>query len=245
MSKRINLLGCPIDTLTLAETEEMISQAISDKRHLSHAPVNASLLVYMQKDKELRDSIVSCNIINADGQAVVWASRFLGQPLPERAPATELMQNLIANAKKRGYTVFFLGAQEEIVSAVVDKYTSLYGSEIVAGYRNGYFGQEDEEAVARQISDSGADILFVAISSPKKEVFLDQYREILNTPFTMGVGGAFDVVAGKTKRAPRWMQDAGLEWFFRLIQEPRRMWKRYFYTNTMFIYLVLKEKLFG
>lgn len=227
------------------ETVDMIDKSIVSGTHLHHVVVNAAKLVHMQKNRELHDSVVSSDIINPDGQAVVWASRFLGQPLPERVSGIDLMQHLVELAYKKGYKVFFFGAKEEVVRGVVEKYTEQYSPDIIAGYRNGYFDKSEEEAIAEQIAQSGAHILFVAISSPTKEIFLNRHKDLIRTPFIMGVGGSFDVVAGKVKRAPLWMQKAGLEWFYRFAQEPRRMWKRYLYTNTMFIYLVLKEKFFG
>ncbi len=245
MNNRINILNCQIDSLTMKETVHIIDRSIAEKRHLHHVVVNAAKIVYMQNNKELHNSVVSSDIINADGQAIVWASKFLGQPLQERVSGIDLMQNLVKLSSDKKYKIFFFGAKEEIVSTVVKKYAAMYGSEIIAGYRNGYFRKEDEEDIARQIADSGAQILFVAISSPTKEIFLNHYKHIINTPFVMGVGGSFDVVAGKVSRAPLWMQEYGLEWFFRFLQEPKRMWKRYLYTNTMFIYLVLKEKYFS
>ncbi len=245
MHKRINILNCPIDCLTMKETIETIDKSITENKPIHHVVVNAAKMVYMQDNKELYDSVVSSDIINADGQAVVWASKFLGEPLEEKVSGIDLMQNLVKLAYERKYKIFFLGAKEEVVSAVVEKYTGMYTSEIIAGYRNGYFKKEDEESIARQIYNSKAHILFVAISSPTKEIFLNNYKHIINTPFVMGVGGSFDVVAGKVNRAPLWMQRYGLEWFFRFLQEPKRMWKRYLYTNTMFIYFVLKEKYFN
>jgi N-acetylglucosaminyldiphosphoundecaprenol N-acetyl-beta-D-mannosaminyltransferase len=122
-------------------------------------------------------------------------------------------------------------------------YSFKYGTSLVAGYRNGYYSVEDEQSVAEQIAASEADMLFVAITSPKKEIFLNKYKHLIKVPFIMGVGGSFDVIAGKTKRAPLWMQKAGLEWLFRVKQEPGRMWKRYLYGNSEFLYLVLREKL--
>lgn len=229
----------------MEETINKINVSIQMKSHLHHVVVNAAKLVHMQMDEELHHSVVSSDIINADGQAVVWASRFLGQPLPERVAGIDLMQNLVKLASEKGYKVFFFGAKEEIVSEVVKRYSEQYSEKIIAGYRNGYFKKEEEEAIARQIADSGAYILFVAISSPTKEIFLNKYKNIIDTPFIMGVGGSFDVVAGKVKRAPVWMQNAGLEWFYRFLQEPGRMWKRYLYTNSMFLYLIFKEKFFG
>jgi len=241
--KRIKILNCPIDMLTMDETVELIDNSIQEKKQLHHVVVNVAKLVYMQKDKELFESVVNSNIINADGQAAVWASKFLKTPLPERVAGIDLMQNLVKLAYEKGYKIFFLGAKEEIVEKVVEKYAEIYSPNIIAGYRNGYFDENEEKIVAKQIRDSNADILFVAISSPKKEIFLNKYKNIINVPFIMGVGGSFDVVAGKVKRAPIWMQKAGLEWFYRLMQEPRRMWKRYLVTNTLFIFYILKEKI--
>jgi N-acetylglucosaminyldiphosphoundecaprenol N-acetyl-beta-D-mannosaminyltransferase len=226
----------------MQQTLSLINRAIQEKKPIQHVVVNAAKLVYMQSDQILYRSVVESDLINADGKAVVWASRFLGQPLPERVAGIDLMQNLVTLAAEKGYKIFFLGAKEDVLQEVVRKYSQTYSQEIIAGYRNGYFSIEEEPKIARQIAESGADILFVAISSPKKEIFLNRYKEIINTSFIMGVGGSFDIVAGKTKRAPLWMQKSGLEWFYRLLQEPRRMWKRYLYTNTMFIFLVLKEK---
>ncbi|HVW58955.1 MAG TPA: WecB/TagA/CpsF family glycosyltransferase, partial [Puia sp.] len=129
------------------------------------------------------------------------------------------------------------------VRTVVEHYSNIYSPAIIAGYRNGYFSKEDEPGIARQIADSGANILFVAISSPTKENFLFQHRDVLKkVNFVMGVGGSFDVVSGLVKRAPVWMQKAGLEWLYRVYQEPRRMFKRYLVGNLKFITLVLKHR---
>ena len=128
------------------------------------------------------------------------------------------------------------------MNKVVAIYTKTYGSQIIAGYRNGYFSRDEEEGIAENIGKANADILFVAMNSPKKEIFLNTYKETINTPFIMGVGGSFDVVAGFVKRSPVWMQKLGLEWFYRMMQEPGRMWKRYLFGNSTFIFLVLKEK---
>ena len=242
MKNRINILNCPIDNVTMDETLCRIDAAITGKQQIQHVVVNAAKMVNMQKDEALRDSVISSDLINADGQAVVWASKFLGQPLPERVAGIDLMQNLVQLAFEKKYKVFFFGAKEEVVKNVVDTYTQMYGKEIIAGYRNGYYDKKEEATIARQIAESGAHILFVAISSPTKEIFLNTYKDMINIPFIMGVGGSFDVVAGKVSRAPVWMQKYGLEWFYRFLQEPGRMWKRYLVTNSLFIWYVLREK---
>ncbi len=237
------LLNSKIDNYSMSETLTKVSNCIEEGGQIHHVVVNAGKIVAMQTDLQLRQSVNESDLVNADGQAVVWASRFLGKPLKERVAGIDLMINLVQLAHKKGYKIFFFGAKEDVVKAVVNTYTNQYSSNIIAGYRNGYFKKEEELDIARQISNSGAHILFVAISSPNKENFLYDNKDILkNVNFIMGVGGSFDVVSGKIKRAPLWMQTYGLEWFYRFLQEPRRMWKRYLVGNTVFIYLILKEK---
>lgn len=244
MSKHY-LLNTYVDNLNMQETLLRVENAIESKKQLHHVVVNAGKIVDMQTDLQLRKSVNESDIINADGQSVVWASKILGKPLKERVAGIDLMINLVQIAHQKNYKIFLLGAKEDVVKKVVEMYSKQYSSNLVAGYRNGYFNKEDEKKIAKQISDSGANMLFVAISSPIKENFLSDNKELLkNVNFIMGVGGSFDVIAGKVKRAPLWMQRNGLEWFYRFIQEPKRMWKRYIVGNTKFILLVYKSKFF-
>lgn len=240
---RINILNTKIDNYNTQETLDIIENAIKEKKQIHHVVVNAGKIVAMQSDLKLRNSVNSSDLINADGQAVVWASKILGKPLKERVAGIDLMISLVELAFKHNYKIFFFGAKEEVVKQVVDKYSKDFSPNIIAGYRNGYFKKDDEKHIANQIAKSGANILFVAISSPTKENFLFENKEMLNSVnFIMGVGGSFDVVSGKVKRAPLWMQKFGLEWFYRFIQEPKRMWKRYLVGNSKFIFFVFKEK---
>lgn len=241
--QKIELFGCPIHSLSMQQTVDYIDKSIQQHELLQHVVVNAAKLAKMQNDPMLRESVINSDIINADGQAVVWAAKILGTPLPERVAGIDLMANLVELANQKNYRIFFFGAKEDVVKKVVEKYSKLYSPAIIAGYRNGYYTKDDEPEIAKQIAESKADILFVAITSPKKEIFINAYKDIMKTPFTMGVGGSFDVVAGITKRAPKWMQNSGLEWLYRVIQEPGRMWKRYLITNTQFIGMVIKYKL--
>jgi N-acetylglucosaminyldiphosphoundecaprenol N-acetyl-beta-D-mannosaminyltransferase len=244
MRNRIHTLNTIIDNLNMQETLQVINDTIDSGAQLHHVVINAAKMVAMQTDLKLRQSVNSCDLINADGQSVVWASRILGQPLKERVAGIDLMENLVELAYKKNYKIFFFGAKEEVVSRVVNNYKIKYSKDIIAGYRNGYFKKEDEVDIAKQISDSGADILFVAISSPTKENFLYDNKETLRgVNFIMGVGGSFDVVSGLVKRAPLWMQKIGMEWFYRFVQEPKRMWKRYLIGNIKFIWMVFKARL--
>lgn len=240
---RIHILNTHIDNLSMEETLAEVEESIRTGNQIHHVVVNAGKIAAMDTDEELRRSVNESHIVNADGQAVVWASKFLGKPLKERVAGIDLMEALVEMANKNKNKIFLFGAREEVVKTVADKYSRIYSPEIIAGYRNGYFSVSEEEKIARQIANSGTQMLFVAISSPIKENFLYRHRETLkNVNLIMGVGGSFDVVSGKTKRAPIWMQNAGLEWFYRFLQEPKRMWKRYLVGNSKFIYLVMKEK---
>ena len=239
----INIINTKVHNLTMQETLHRVEHAIKQKKQLHHTVVNAGKIVAMQEDMDLRKSVNEADIINADGQAVVWASKFLNKPIKERVAGVDLMDNLVRLAAKNEYKIYLLGAKEEVVSKLTQIYTEKYDKNLVSGYRNGYFKEEDEAAIIEDIVQSDAQMLFVAISSPFKENFLYRHREALSqVNFIMGVGGSFDVFTGKVKRAPVWMQKTGMEWFFRLIQEPKRMWRRYLIGNSKFIYLVFKEK---
>jgi len=242
LSKRINILGSNIDALTMDETIAKVEELIEARRYTQHVVVNAGKINLMQKDKNLRKIVNTCPLINADGMSVVWASKFLGKSLPERVAGIDLFDNLVRISEEKEYKLYFFGAKQEVVEKVVEIYKEKYPRIKVVGCRNGYFKDDESMKIAEEIRDAKPDILFVAFSSPQKEYWINEYLEVMQVPFVMGVGGSFDVVAGKTKRAPVWMQDMGLEWFYRFLQEPGRMWKRYLVGNTQFMNLVLKER---
>jgi len=239
--KRIEFLGSPMDSAGMEETVSYIANRIEKKEFLQHVVVNVAKLVNMQKDTQLAESVKACDLINIDGMGVVIGARFMGHDIPERVAGVDLFHNLLDMSAEKGFPVFLLGAEEEIVSKTVEKVNEQHKGINVVGYHHGYFW-DDEEAVVEKIKASGARLLFVAITSPKKENFINKWQDQLGVDFVMGVGGTFDVVAGKVKRAPVWMQNYGLEWFYRVMQEPGRMWKRYAETNSKFAWLLLKEK---
>lgn len=242
-SDRIEIMGCLIDNLTMGETLQRIETFVDSGLPHQHVVVNVDKVVKASKDADLRRIINECALINVDGMPVVWASRLLGKPLKERVAGVDLFEALIKRSSEKSWRVYFLGAREEVVRSVKDLYEKQYPSLQVAGYRNGYWKPAEEAGVVKQIADSKPDLLFVAISSPKKEQFLGQYQAQMKIPFAMGVGGSFDVVAGKVSRAPLWMQHSGLEWFYRFLQEPRKMFRRYFIDDMAFFGLLLKEML--
>lgn len=242
--KRIEFLGSPMDVATMEETVSHIEDKVEKGDFLQHVVVNVAKIVNMQKDPTLAESVKACDVINIDGMGVVFGARFLGHDVPERVAGVDLFHELLKMSAKRDFPVFLLGATKDVVTTTSEKVKALYPNLTIAGFNDGYFW-DDEEAVVNKIRESGAKLLFVAITSPKKENFINKWQDKLGVDFVMGVGGTFDVVAGKVSRAPKWMQDAGLEWLYRVIQEPRRMWKRYLVTNSAFAWMLLKAKLIG
>jgi N-acetylglucosaminyldiphosphoundecaprenol N-acetyl-beta-D-mannosaminyltransferase len=239
---RIQMMGCPIDNLTMEETLLTIEGFIDSGAPHQHVVVNVDKLVKAQRDPALRQIINECALVNADGMPVVWASRLLGKPLKERVTGVDLFDALMARAAVRGWRVYLLGATEEVVREVHARYAARFPQLRFAGVRNGYWTREEEPEVVADITRSQADLLFVAMGSPKKEQFLGAYQAAMRVPFAMGVGGTFDVAAGKVQRAPVWMQRSGLEWFYRFLQEPRRMFRRYFIEDMAFFGLLWRER---
>jgi N-acetylglucosaminyldiphosphoundecaprenol N-acetyl-beta-D-mannosaminyltransferase len=240
MTDRADILGCPIDRMGMADTLAAIERTIAAGRYTQHMAINAAKLVAMHDDPKLRQIIDECGLVSADGQSVVWASQLLKDPLPERVAGIDLMEQLLALAERRGYRVYFLGARANVLEQAVDRLLAKYPGLTVAGSRDGYFSDDEASAVCDAVRASRPDVLFVAMSSPRKEYFLGEYGPDLGAPFVMGVGGSIDVIAGMTRRAPAAWQRLGLEWLFRLLQEPRRMFRRYAVTNTRFIALVAR-----
>jgi N-acetylglucosaminyldiphosphoundecaprenol N-acetyl-beta-D-mannosaminyltransferase len=241
MVDRATVLGCAIDRVDLARAVAFCDDVIQSHGFAQHMAINAAKLVAMRKDEQLRLGISRCELVTADGQPVVWASRLLGDPLPMRVAGIDLMQSLLGLAAVRGYRVYILGARLDVLERAVERISRRYAGICVVGYRDGYYNEADEEAVATAVALANPDILFVAMSSPRKEYFLARYGPKLGVPFVMGVGGAVDVLAGVTRRAPAVMQRTGLEWLFRFAQEPRRLGPRYASTNTRFVALLSRE----
>jgi N-acetylglucosaminyldiphosphoundecaprenol N-acetyl-beta-D-mannosaminyltransferase len=214
--------------------------AIVSRSYLQQVSVNAAKFVAMAEDRELREMVADSGLITADGQSVVWAGRLLGIRLPERVAGIDLMQRLLAAADRKGYRVYVLGARSEVLKTALARLRARYPDLTIAGARDGYYSDSEVAAVCEEIRATRPDILFIAMSSPRKEHFLGEHGETLGVPFAMGVGGSIDVIAGLTRRAPRMLQRLGLEWAYRLAQEPRRLASRYFKTNARFAWMVLR-----
>jgi N-acetylglucosaminyldiphosphoundecaprenol N-acetyl-beta-D-mannosaminyltransferase len=236
-----DVLGVPVDALTMEETLDRVDTTIVERGRLQIGVINVAKLVLMRRDPGLRADVLSSDLVLADGLPIVWASRLLGHPLPERVAGIDLMLGMLRRGNERGYRIYCLGATEDVLAAVVNRIASQYPAVHLVGGQHGYFAPSEEPTIASAIAEAKPDILLVAMSSPKKEHFLARWHDQLGVPVCHGVGGSFDVLAGKVRRAPLAWQRLGLEWLYRVKQEPRRLWRRYLVTNTLFCALVVRE----
>ena len=239
--ERPTLLGCPVDVLTLPETVDRIIAMIHEGGYHSQFSLNAAKIVEARRSSDLRGFLQRASIVNADGQSLVWAGKLLGVRLPERVAGIDLLGALLAAMEREGLSAYFLGAREDVIARAASRIAARHPRLHIAGFHHGHFPPEDDERVAASIAESAPDALFVGMSSPRKEYWIDARQAATGARFAMGVGGSFDVIAGRTKRAPRQIQRLGLEWAYRTAQEPRRLARRYASTNGAFLKLVAEE----
>jgi N-acetylglucosaminyldiphosphoundecaprenol N-acetyl-beta-D-mannosaminyltransferase len=240
--ERVDLLGCRFDAITEDEAVDLVFgwKEGPDRRTHHIVTVNVAILMMARDDAKLANAIDRADLVVVDGKPLVWSAKWLGAAVPEKVSGVDLMRSLLEVGNARGLSVFLLGTTQERLDVLVRVIEAKYPKVKIAGYRNGYFKEADYPAVTKQIRDANADLLLVGMPAPFKEVWCEEQRDALATPTVLGVGGAFDVMAGFVPRAPRLMQEAGLEWAWRLAMEPRKLWKRYLVTNSTFIALLGK-----
>lgn len=243
-TNRYKILNTYVNALSMEETVFEVEKIIEDRKPTQHVVINASKINLMRKDNRLREIVNVCPLINADGASIVWAAKLLGVPLKERVTGVDLFLRLLTLSNQKGYRIYLFGSKEEVIKKAKENIENSYPDIKIVGYRNGYFSDEDNDSIVHNMATSGADILFVGFSSPKKEYWINKNIDRLNIPFVMGIGGTYDYMAGNTKRAPKWFQTHGLEWVYRLAQEPRRMWKRYAIGNFSFILFTLRTTVY-
>jgi N-acetylglucosaminyldiphosphoundecaprenol N-acetyl-beta-D-mannosaminyltransferase len=220
-TERAELLGLSFDTVTMETAVARCLELCSQRTSHIVITANASHLCMMRRDPELALACRAGYLIVADG--------------------VDLMARLLAKAGEHRLRVYFLGAKREVVTTLVEESRAQHLGLEIAGFRDGYFGPDDHLSIVEEIRASGAHMLFVGMPTPFKETWCERHRQRLEVPVIMGVGGSFDVLAGFIKRAPRWTQSLGLEWFWRLLMEPHKLWKRYLTTNSEFIWLAGRE----
>lgn len=241
MTKKFSILSIPFSRLTSSGVIAEITHAIEHRHQLLLTVLDAAMVINLKSNLQSREAICASDLIVADGYYVALALRILGHGPIEQITGFDTTLKVMELAKERKYKIFFFGAEEIVIQNVVGLVERRYGSAIIAGSRNGYFNMADVPSIVEEINASGADILFVGISSPIRERFLHQYRQQLGASFLMGVGGVFDILGGKTQRAPELIIKCRLEWLYRFILEPRRMWNRVFYAYPYFASCVLGE----
>lgn len=236
------LFGLRVAALRLTDVVSLAERAVRTRTRLLVGVLNAAKVVKLRRDPLLRTSLLECDLLLADGQSVVWASRLLGRSLPERVAGIDLFEALLDLADRDHLRVYLLGARPEVLARVVEVVHQRWPDVVVAGSRDGYFTDDEAPEVAREIRAARADLLFLGMTTPKKEIFLGTHGPTLDVPVQHGVGGSFDVLAGVARRAPRSWQRLGMEWAYRLLQEPRRLARRYLVTNTLFLLLLAEER---
>lgn len=239
--RRQLLFGMYLDALRMDDVVEVCQRALVTRRPLLLGVLNAAKIAKLRKDALLRNSLIECDLLLADGQSIVWASKLLGRPLPERVAGIDLFDRLLVLAHEEGRSVALLGARPEVLCKLEERLRQRFPGLRIAYSHHGYFDSVDAGRIASDIRAAGADMLFLGMTSPKKEIFLGSYGSSLDVPVLHGVGGSFDVMAGLTRRAPIGWQRLGMEWAYRLLQEPRRLWWRYFTSNAIFLQLTARE----
>jgi N-acetylglucosaminyldiphosphoundecaprenol N-acetyl-beta-D-mannosaminyltransferase len=237
----VQILNGRFDPYSTDETIEAVTQTIRAGDRGVLCTVNVAILMMMRSDPRLQRFVDAAQWAVADGQPLVWASRLGPKPLPERVTGVDLIDRLCARAARDGLGVYLLGANIGTVRKAADVLRARHRGLDIRGIADGYFSPEQAADRARAVAESGADLLFVAMGAPRQEYFIEDQWERLGARVVIGVGGSFEVIAGHRKRAPAILQYAGLEWAFRLAQEPRRLFRRYLVTNSQFLGLMFRE----
>ena len=244
MDKRYNLLGVSVSVTDVDRAYQTITRWIDrrDKQYICVCPV--STIVDCQKDERYKTIVNHAGMVTPDGMPVMWMGRLKGHPDIRRTYGPDLMRTVCRLGQERGIKHFFYGGTEETNARLVEQLKTEYPAIQIAGSYAPPFlacGELEKEVVLERIRQVRPDILWIGLGSPKQDYWMANHRERLDVPVLVGVGAAFDFLAGVKPQAPPWMQKSGLEWLFRLGSEPRRLWKRYLFGNTVFVFLILKE----
>ena len=242
-NKRVNVCGIQIDNLTMQEAIREIERLIQEKKPSYVVTPNVDHVVTYQKDKEFRELYQNADLVLADGVPILWAARFLGTPLKEKVSGSDLLPLVCAYAARKHWRLLFLGAAEGVAQQAAQELSKKYDNLHIVGVYSPPFGFEKDEDETTQIINlinaTKPDVLLVGLGAPKQEKWIYRYRNIHQVPVSIGIGASFDFAAGVLRRAPSWMQHIGLEWFWRFLMEPRRLWKRYFVRDPWFFLLLL------
>lgn len=241
VTEKVEILGLSFDNLTMQEALTTIERYIQEREPRKIFTPNVQLLLWSRKDPFLRQVYQSCDLLTVDGMAIFYASKILGTPFKESLSASLMFFPLLKIAEQKGYRVYLVGAKENVVCKAVDNIRASYPRINIVGWHHGYFDVTAPGEVLDDIKAKRPDILLVGMTSPMKEKLVEANLQEMNVPVSLGVGGMFDIASGEADFAPDWIRKMCMEWFYRLVQEPRRMWRRYLYSNSEFIWLISKE----
>jgi len=222
MRKRVDILGVPIDVLTMDQAIQRIEGFIQKETPHQVITANAEMVMHAQEDPEFKELLLKADLVTGDGAGVVWASRKTGPRLPERVTGVDLVNNLLPLAAQNGYGIFLFGSAPGIAEEAGRKMQENFPTLKIVGIENGYFQPQNEQTIVEKIRQSGAKILLVALGFPRQEKWIQKHLHNLGVPVAIGVGGTLDVFSGRVLRAPVWMQKSNLEWLYRLLKEPQR-----------------------
>jgi N-acetylglucosaminyldiphosphoundecaprenol N-acetyl-beta-D-mannosaminyltransferase len=242
--KRIDFLGSPVDSVTMQDALQKIDDFVVSGRPHQILIMNANKLWQIRSDKRLRQITRAAELVVPE-KAVVMGAALLGTPLKEHVGGIMLAMALLPHAEKQGHSIFFLGARPVIQQALLNKLRRDHPNLRIAGYNDGYFKPHEQAALLERIRNSKPDVLLVAMGTPRQEYWIRDHFNELGVPVYIGVGGTFDVLAGLKKDAPAWVRRFALEWLFRLVQDPRNLWRRYATTIPWFVSKVMVERIFG
>lgn len=241
--KKINICGVSFNNISAEELKDAIEERLSgDGRNYFIVTPNVDFIVRANSNASFRDILNKADLSLCDSAIVKMASPFLGKKIQERITGFDLLRIICSNLKREN-NCFILGGKQDIVTISAERLKLNYPDIKIAGFHHGYFEERKDRGIIDLINTANTDILIIGMGSPKQELWVAKNKKFLKVRIIICIGGIIDILAGKTRRAPRWMQRIGLEWFWRLIQEPKRLWKRYLIDDMKFFSLVLKEKI--
>lgn len=218
----VSIYGIPFSKLTMKETVKVLEEAVLSKQPHQVITANPIMVMAALENPAMMKVMQDAEMIVPDGTGVVWAANYCGDPVAERVPGFELLHELLRVGENYRWGVYLLGSTPEVIQATADRLQQQYPAIRIVGYRDGFFGSAEDEQVVASIREAAPDLLFVARGADTQEPWIHKYKHELQVPVTMGVGGSFDVISGKMKRAPILFQKLRLEWFYRLLRQPSR-----------------------
>ncbi|MFB5763517.1 WecB/TagA/CpsF family glycosyltransferase [Paenibacillus medicaginis] len=244
---RVNMFDVNFDNYDFNDLLEFIDRAIRTQHHSYILTCNVDHVIKLRKDDEFRRVYSDAGAVVADGMPIIWASKLLRKPLKEKVSGSDLFHKLGEAFEERSYRLFFLGSARGVPERAMHNLQESFPRMNIVGCYSPSYGfeknEEENKRIVEMLIESRPDIVFVGVGAPKQEKWIYQHYETYRAPVSIGVGATFDFLSGSVKRAPDFMQKSGFEWFWRLSQEPRRLWKRYLIEDSQFVLLLAKEML--